>query len=477
MWAMDEPMGDATPREQIRSIFDLVADDQVRRFLLGGNPADDLQMLTMPMQSMHSISGEHEFTLTKHDLAASEPRKRSRWLLMPAFNVGARAAGLFIQHKDSGMHFVRFVRNDATGEVLYITDILHTGCTEVMLNIQHSATRRSASYLRFGTDAFRRAFGPACARNADRVSVLTEALLTACHIEEARPCPLCGTPSEMPCTCGLPLRAPRHALDFSYYPANSTHMFGSYRGRMTLSTYRQGLERSCQVYAVENDTASTPPGVTQTLLQWAVQSRLALGPAARSLPRPAADPPAPAIAIVADEEAHPAKADAGMSEACYELLSFVDRLEEPGGDVTPPGLDEAGSPTTDELSLPDAFVATALALPGIAPLPMAAVDAAAMVAARASGAPMLLPRREAGSSVSPATSRATDAMTDSDRRKIKKRMAAEKSNNARAERNREIKEERRRLDAEVDRLEKRKKELEVENAGLREQAAAMGLLT
>lgn len=470
---MEERLRGATPRDHVRSIFDLLADDHVRRFLLGGNPADDLQMLTMPMQTMHSISGEHEFALTKRDPDSLEPRKRSRWLLMPAFNVGSRAAGLFIQHKDSGMHFVRFVRDDATGEVVYITEIPHTPCTEVMLSVQRSATRRTASYLRFGTDAFRRAFAPAHARTADRVGMLTDALLTACRIEEARPCPMCGTPSEMRCSCGLPLHAPRHALDFRYYPANSTHMFGSYSGRMTLSTFRQGLERSCQVYDVENDTASTPAAVTQTLLQWAVQSRLALRPAARALPLAPSEPPAPTIAAI---DVLPADDRPAMSEDCYELLSIVDRLEDPGGDVTPPGLDEASSPTTDELSVPDMFAAPALALPGIAPLPMAAVDAAGMHAPRASGAPMLLPRRAAGARVSPASLR-TDALTESERRKIKKRIAADKSNQLRKKRNKEIKMERAKLDADLLRLTQRKSELEVENSKLREQAMTAGLLT
>ncbi len=370
------------------------------------------------------------------------------------------------------------MRDDDTGEVLYITDIPETGCTEVMHNVQTSSTVRRSAYLRFGTAQFRHAFDASLSDGA--INVLTEALLTSCYITESRACPQCNSPPFTRCTCHLPFRRAKHPLDFRFYGTNTSNMFGSYQGRMTLSTYSAGQERSCQVYGVENATNWAAPGVTEQLLQWAVQSRLKLlrvNTSMFSVPSGDKDVQMSSVRAITDEDTSVDTRDGAMSEGLTGdgllICRLVDHLvdnESVGGNSPSYGDmgEEMGSPEADDTPfILDLDIADDFAEITAADASSANADQlVAQTSGRGNGAPLLLPRRghEEGIGdlgVDPAM-----------QRKIKKREAAQRSNFRRHIKHRKLKDALAAGHAEVTRLRKRKKELEAERDRLLEMVKA-----
>lgn len=266
-------------RAEVRDIFSMACDEWVRSYLLASDPYEEARLLMEPVQNMHTLSGEHVFTVHKAVTGLEEPKVQSRWLLMPACNRGSKAAGLFISDKSddvtadgSAMHFVRFVRDDNTGEVLYITE-MDENSIEVMHTKLDGPTKRTATYLRFDATRFRRGFQT---DNRADIARLVDALLTSCTITETKPCPACFAARATTCQCSLALQPATHGLDFRFYRRNSDHMFGTFTGKMTLSTYAAGQERSCQSYHVENATRCASNILTSQLLRGAVQNRIRL---------------------------------------------------------------------------------------------------------------------------------------------------------------------------------------------------------
>lgn len=489
----DTSDGESLSRAQVRDIFSMATEDWVRSFLLTVDPVEDARMLTSPLEGMHALSGEHIFTVNKTVSGVSEPRVLSRWLLVPSFNRGSKAAGLFIQNKSDAvcadgttMHFVRFVRNDDTGEVLYITEIPESGCFEVMHNLHEGPTRRRASYLRFDATRFRRVFAPSRA-NTD-VSALRDALLTSCTITETRACPRCGSGPEAQCACTLALRKADHSHDFRFYRRNSENMFGTFSGRMTLSTYAAGQERSCQMYRVENSTHCTGLAFANDLLRGAVQNRFRLldvNPRALSVM-----PPWKKIAAASITNS-PYSSEERQSIPPSDNWVFFDTIDRIAEDdvapVTPEDEDCPSPPLAMQLAGPLGSLMAPLFLsptsttwpvknsspPGTMPGTIGIKLPSAACGGR--GVAPLLPRMgdpKAAVAVAAATVNTREVALDkSTMRKIKKRMAAEKSNFKRHQRHVQLKGRLQEVHKQESELRKRKAALEKENAELKHKLA------
>lgn len=432
----------------MRDMFSMTDEEWVRSFLLTADPYKDTKMLTEPFQGMHTLSGEHVFTVNKTVSGVSEPRVPSRWLLVPAFNHGTKAAGLFIQNKSdavsadgSTMHIVRFVRNDETGEVLYITEIPGSGCVEVMHNLHDGPTRRRSAYLRFDSARFRRVF--ATNHFSADVAALRDALLTSCSITETRPCPRCGAMTGSVCGCVLAFRKAEHAFDFRFYKRNSENMFGTFSGRMTLSTYSAGQERSCQMYRVENTTQCTSSAHTQDLLHGAVQSRvqllqvnpraLSVGAAACLFLKGASSSLPLYQGVSDDEERNLAPGDV------WVFSDTIDRIAEDDEAVQPQSLgeDACESPTLDT---------EATLVLGVSPLTLSPTStswprnaaAALKLSHGGRGVAPLLPR-VGGAPTAAVDPKCVVTLDKSEMRKIKKREAAQRSNFKRHQRHVQLK--------------------------------------
>lgn len=262
---------------ELGRIFGMLSDAWVSNFLLVSAPYEEAKLLMEPVQNMHKMSGEHVFTVKKSVTGLEEPRVLSRWLTIPVCNRDSKyAAGFYIQDKAPQMHFVRFVRDDETGQVIYITEIPETGSIEVMHTLLQGSKRRRSAYLRFDSLIFRQVVSHGTSIS---MSKLMDALVTSCMITEVSACKRCGSGPELNCGCQLGLQPAAHALDFRFYGPNSDHMFGDFHGVMTLSTYANGQERSCQSYHVQNFTKASSQQFSQGLLHEAVRNRLKLIPA------------------------------------------------------------------------------------------------------------------------------------------------------------------------------------------------------
>lgn len=238
--------------------------------------------MSQPLQNMYALSGEHVPKVEKQATGVKQDSELLNWLLIPAFNRGLKALGFFISNKsstrsDSKMHFVRFFRDDDTGEVLYITEIPESGCVEVMHQALDGPTRRRAAYLRFDTAQFHHAFvsPKSTCDGGDSITSLMYALQTSCLISEMCACTRCDAKAGGKCTCALALQRAEHLLGFRFNQCNFRYMFGTFEGRMSLSSYVDGQERLCQTYPVRNATQCTSSTSTQTLVRAAITNRLA----------------------------------------------------------------------------------------------------------------------------------------------------------------------------------------------------------
>ncbi len=479
-------------RSEVRDIFSMACDEWVRSYLLGSDPYEEARLLMEPVQSMHTLSGEHVFTVNKTVTGLDQPKVLSRWLLMPACNRGSKAAGLFISDKSddacddgSAMHFVRFVRDDNTGEVLYITE-MDENSIEVMHTKVDGPTKRTATYLRFDATRFRRVFQ---ADSRADVARLVDALLTSCTITETRPCPACNTTQASLCQCSLALQPAAHSLDFRFYRRNSDHMFGTFSGKMTLSTYAAGQERSCQSYHVENATRCTSNTLTVQLLRGAVQNRVRLlkaNPRNATIPGTTSANIAPAMTLSMGgsgigtsawvTKLKPVGAQHRSWSASYQVMdtnywppenaasdfgNAVDALMDGDTvDLTEPAPSSPVSAILSDVSSctpPGSLrssAATTKALPPPPPPPRVVV--APRLAAT------LLPRANVDTTLSGSDPLADKAMM----RKIKKREAAERSNTRRHLRHVELKQALKDIREREQMLRKKKAELEEERLQL-----------
>ena len=259
-------------RVKMRQIFRLTSELWIRSFLLSTNVVEDAKLLMEPVQSMYAISGEHLFSVQLENNELKQSRTVSRWLMMPVSNREGKILGLYISEncddEVTSLHVVRFIRDDQTGEMLYITEIPQSNTIEVMHTHMSSRSSTVASYLRFDSKTLRRLF-----EHPEMEASLLESLLTCCVVSDHKPCHVCIGKT---CQCPLMLRPATHSLDFRFFRQNSQYLFGAFRGEMAISTYRKGAEQSCQFYPVHNVTTHESAAFTAELLRNAVQSRLRL---------------------------------------------------------------------------------------------------------------------------------------------------------------------------------------------------------
>ncbi len=261
---------------KMKRVFRLVREQWVRSFLLDNDPAEDVKLLMEPVQNMHAISGEHIFTVQLETTGLDQPKMASRWLMMPVLNRDGKILGLYVSEKNEGevptLHVVRFIRDDVTGEMCYITDIPETETVEVMHTRAEGRSQTVATYLRFDAQTFRQIIEQPFVNDVS----LLQTLSTCCVVTERKLCPICIAINDGVCKCDLIMQPAAHALDFRFFRENTECLLGSFRGQMALSTYRSGHEQSCQHYPVRNITTFETAVFTGELLRSAVQHRIGM---------------------------------------------------------------------------------------------------------------------------------------------------------------------------------------------------------
>lgn len=497
-----EPPGSRTQpglRTDIERMTKMLRLAWVRQYMLAGTLATDVGVLTNPAGMQAAVVCH---AVDDHETAGSFGQ---RFLLVPAFGADGLSVGACVTQHSVRKHPLhqkaifaadirlgRWVRDDATGEWLVLTRSEVDNITRLMWIGCLKSTSRERITITCLSDVF-------------DTGDIARSVLFECRDTEYRPCPLCGAPPGVCGGCSLPVLRPRHPLDLGTSSANLMAVGGGHwSGNVQVTVYGQeGLRpmlpsttpvaHRCKYNQDEQLAISLQTLAISERIQ---NSNLIPLPSPvsadmRDLHQLAASYP-DLLGLSSSGTATPNVTNTGpftITPAAFEQLANMCITSDFSG---PPAISPAALPavpvdlTQQQEPVPkntDIIAMTtsdALAMGGVtypagdSPPTPAAAAAAVAAAARAHAA---TGRRSNSSNSSGSSERRgarlqmTEKEQRAEERKVKNRIAAARSN-ARA---REALEQMRTEIADnkmaIDQLERRKAELEVENAELKSKVA------